>query len=207
MDLSKRVRLDRRHPGLPGIDRTTGHAGHRRGGAAIVRAERTHHPGDPGPGHHRSGSARSELDHLTVRILIGAPVRAASELEGSRPPELGAVRDVLASFLLSPGELAKFFSRLRRQVVNYATREAPGTIIIETHKTYLYLVREGKVAKSPVRVQLEDGVQAMVSLIEKEADASQEEVTRELNLNDEIILSSQGELTEGQVIKTNLVKW
>jgi lipoprotein-anchoring transpeptidase ErfK/SrfK len=31
-------------------------------------------------------------------------------------------------------------ARLRRQVVNYTTREAPGTIIIDTPNTYLYLV-------------------------------------------------------------------
>jgi lipoprotein-anchoring transpeptidase ErfK/SrfK len=30
--------------------------------------------------------------------------------------------------------------RLRRQVVDYATREAPGTIVIDTPSTYLYLV-------------------------------------------------------------------
>ena len=30
--------------------------------------------------------------------------------------------------------------RLKRQLVNYATREAPGTIIIDTPNTYLYLV-------------------------------------------------------------------
>jgi lipoprotein-anchoring transpeptidase ErfK/SrfK len=31
-------------------------------------------------------------------------------------------------------------ARLRRQVVSYASREAPGTIIIDTPNTYLYLV-------------------------------------------------------------------
>ncbi len=31
-------------------------------------------------------------------------------------------------------------ARLRRQVVSYPTREAPGTIIIDTPNTYLYLV-------------------------------------------------------------------
>ena len=31
-------------------------------------------------------------------------------------------------------------ARLRRQVVNYASREAPGTVIIDTPNTYLYLV-------------------------------------------------------------------
>jgi lipoprotein-anchoring transpeptidase ErfK/SrfK len=33
--------------------------------------------------------------------------------------------------------------RLRRQVVEYATREAPGTIVIDTPNTYLYLVLGG----------------------------------------------------------------
>jgi lipoprotein-anchoring transpeptidase ErfK/SrfK len=34
-------------------------------------------------------------------------------------------------------------ARLRRQVVSYATHEAPGTIIIDTPNTYLYLVLGG----------------------------------------------------------------
>src|ERR1700751_2890042 len=34
-------------------------------------------------------------------------------------------------------------ARLRRQVMSYATREAPGTIIIDTPNTYLYLVLGG----------------------------------------------------------------
>src|SRR4029079_11848778 len=34
-------------------------------------------------------------------------------------------------------------ARLKRQVVNYATREAPGTIIIDTPNTYLYYVLGG----------------------------------------------------------------
>jgi lipoprotein-anchoring transpeptidase ErfK/SrfK len=35
---------------------------------------------------------------------------------------------------------AELPARLRRQTVNYATREAPGTIIIDTPNTYLYYV-------------------------------------------------------------------
>ncbi len=34
-------------------------------------------------------------------------------------------------------------ARLKRQVVNYATREAPGTVVIDTGNTYLYLVLGG----------------------------------------------------------------
>ena len=38
------------------------------------------------------------------------------------------------------GVVAELPARLKRQVVGYATREAPGTIIIDTPNTYLYLV-------------------------------------------------------------------
>jgi lipoprotein-anchoring transpeptidase ErfK/SrfK len=40
-------------------------------------------------------------------------------------------------------EDAKLDPRLQRQVVNYSTREAPGTIVIDTPNTYLYYVLGG----------------------------------------------------------------
>ncbi len=43
--------------------------------------------------------------------------------------------DAAASAVESP--------RLKRQIVDYATREAPGTIVIDTPNTYLYLVLGG----------------------------------------------------------------
>jgi lipoprotein-anchoring transpeptidase ErfK/SrfK len=41
------------------------------------------------------------------------------------------------------GSVTQLPARLRRQIVNYATREAPGTIIIDTPNTYLYYVLGG----------------------------------------------------------------
>jgi lipoprotein-anchoring transpeptidase ErfK/SrfK len=41
------------------------------------------------------------------------------------------------------GSVVEMPARLKRQVVNYATREAPGTIIIDTPNTYLYYVLGG----------------------------------------------------------------
>ena len=38
------------------------------------------------------------------------------------------------------GVTSQLPARLQRQLVNYASREAPGTIIIDTPNTYLYLV-------------------------------------------------------------------
>ncbi len=44
-------------------------------------------------------------------------------------------------------------ARLRRQIVSYATREAPGTIIIDTPNTYLYLVlRNGQAMRYGIGV-------------------------------------------------------
>jgi lipoprotein-anchoring transpeptidase ErfK/SrfK len=41
------------------------------------------------------------------------------------------------------GMVTELSPRLRRQIVSYATREAPGTIIIDTPNTYLYYVLGG----------------------------------------------------------------
>jgi lipoprotein-anchoring transpeptidase ErfK/SrfK len=41
------------------------------------------------------------------------------------------------------GTVYEMPARLRRQVVNYPTREAPGTVIIDTPNTYLYYVLVG----------------------------------------------------------------
>jgi lipoprotein-anchoring transpeptidase ErfK/SrfK len=41
------------------------------------------------------------------------------------------------------GTVVEMPARLKRQVVNYATREAPGTIVIDTPNTYLYYVLGG----------------------------------------------------------------
>jgi len=41
------------------------------------------------------------------------------------------------------GPVREMPARLKRQVVNYASREAPGTIIIDTPNTYLYYVLGG----------------------------------------------------------------
>ena len=53
-------------------------------------------------------------------------------MEAAPPPVAVAPQDDDRAFELP--------SRLRRQVVSYPSREAPGTIIIDTPNTYLYLV-------------------------------------------------------------------
>jgi lipoprotein-anchoring transpeptidase ErfK/SrfK len=55
----------------------------------------------------------------------------------SAPPQLQATPQD------EDGVVTEMPARLRRQVVSYATREAPGTVIIDTPNTYLYYVLGG----------------------------------------------------------------
>jgi lipoprotein-anchoring transpeptidase ErfK/SrfK len=62
-------------------------------------------------------------------FFMTPPVQAAPQ------PQLQALPQVDED-----GVAVELPARLKRQVVNYATREAPGTIVIDTPNTYLYLV-------------------------------------------------------------------
>src|SRR5215472_14905190 len=60
---------------------------------------------------------------------------------------------------------------LRRQVVNYRSSEAPGTIIIDTPNTYLYLVMGGgKAMRYGIGVGREGFTWAGVKTIERKAE-------------------------------------
>ena len=73
-----------------------------------------------------SGSAGAAPLQL-FPFFMTPPVQAAPQLQA--PPQVD-----------EDGVAIELPARLKRQVVNYATREAPGTIIIDTPNTYLYLV-------------------------------------------------------------------
>src|SRR3984893_13594403 len=73
-----------------------------------------------------SGSAGAAPLQLFPFIMT-PPVQAAPQMQAQ--PQVD-----------EDGVAVELPARLRRQVVNYATREAPGTIVIDTPNTYLYLV-------------------------------------------------------------------
>jgi lipoprotein-anchoring transpeptidase ErfK/SrfK len=60
-------------------------------------------------------------------FIMTPPVQAAPQLQA--PPQVD-----------EDGIAVELPARLKRQVVSYSTREAPGTILIDTPNTYLYLV-------------------------------------------------------------------
>ena len=73
-----------------------------------------------------SGSAGAAPLQLFPFIMT-PPVQAAPQLQAQ--PQVD-----------EDGVAVELPARLKRQMVSYATREAPGTIVIDTPNTYLYLV-------------------------------------------------------------------
>ena len=59
------------------------------------------------------------------------------------PPMPSAPPPVQAAPSDDEGTVVEMPARLKRQIVSYATREAPGTVIIDTPNTYLYYVLGG----------------------------------------------------------------
>jgi lipoprotein-anchoring transpeptidase ErfK/SrfK len=73
-----------------------------------------------------SGSAAAAPLQLFPFFMMPAPQWAPPSVQSSPSEDEGAVVEMPA--------------RLKRQIVSYATREAPGTVIIDTPNTYLYYV-------------------------------------------------------------------
>jgi lipoprotein-anchoring transpeptidase ErfK/SrfK len=75
-----------------------------------------------------SGSASAAQPAQLFPFFLAPPTQVAPEpsVEAAPSEDEGSVFELPA--------------RLRRQVVSYATREAPGTVIIDTPNTYLYYV-------------------------------------------------------------------
>src|SRR6266851_5742164 len=59
------------------------------------------------------------------------------------PPAQWAPPSVQSAPSEDEGTVIEMPARLKRQIVSYATREAPGTVIIDTPNTYLYYVLGG----------------------------------------------------------------
>jgi lipoprotein-anchoring transpeptidase ErfK/SrfK len=59
------------------------------------------------------------------------------------PPVQTAPPSVQAAPSEQEGGVVEMPARLKRQIVSYATREAPGTVVIDTPNTYLYYVLGG----------------------------------------------------------------
>ena len=68
-------------------------------------------------------------------------------------------------------------------------------IVIEGGNTYIYLVQDGKAHLQPVKVQVDDGKLVKVELLDQKGD-----VVGDLTGKEEVIISNQSELSEGQPV-------
>ncbi len=69
------------------------------------------------------------------------------------------------------GETIETPANLRRQLVNYPTREAPGTVVVDTPNTYLYFVLgNGKAIRYGIGVGREGFTWSGVKAIERKAE-------------------------------------
>ena len=106
-------------------------------------------------------------------FLRSAPATAAPlplfpfflpQIEAAPPPVQAVPRDEEDRSVELP-------ARLRRQVVSYASREAPGTVIIDTPNTYLYLVMgNGKAMRYGIGVGREGFTWTGVKAIDRKAE-------------------------------------
>ena len=75
-------------------------------------------------------------------------------------------------------------------------------------KRFIAQVEDGKVHLAPVKVQVDDGALVKVALICTKVDETgEEQIFCDLTGAEEIILAGQGELEDGQAVKTTLNTW
>jgi hypothetical protein len=103
---------------------------------------------------------------------------------------------------LMPGE----YGRMRLVVGNFqdAFLLPRNAVVSEGGTSYVYLVKDGRVVKTPVTVRADNGEEVKVALLEKVGGMV---VKRDLAGTEEVVNSNQGELSNGQAVKTTPVDW
>jgi lipoprotein-anchoring transpeptidase ErfK/SrfK len=96
----------------------------------------------------RLNSRRAAFGALAIAALGFSGSAAAAPLQlfpflMTPPPEQMQPAPQLAPPSQDEGTAVEMPARLKRQIVSYPTREAPGTVIIDTPNTYLYYVLGG----------------------------------------------------------------
>jgi multidrug efflux pump subunit AcrA (membrane-fusion protein) len=77
-------------------------------------------------------------------------------------------------------------------------------VVTQGGTSYVFVVKDGRALKVPVDVQADNGEEVKVALVEKVRGMV---VRRDLTGDEEIAASNQGELSNGQAVKTSRVEW
>jgi len=102
----------------------------------------------------------------------GSPLFPASIFQEIMPQQSAPQQSPYESIVPEPDEPAAAVpEHLRKQIVNYPTREAPGTIIVDTPNTYLYYVLGGgKAIRYGIGVGREGFTWSGVKNVERKAE-------------------------------------
>jgi lipoprotein-anchoring transpeptidase ErfK/SrfK len=105
---------------------------------------------------------------FAAAVGVGSAAAAPLSLfpfERPQPPQATAYAPV------ETDEAADLPSRFKRQIVNYATHEAPGTIVVDTPNTYLYFVLGGgRAIRYGIGVGREGFTWSGIKQVEKKAE-------------------------------------
>lgn len=137
---------------------------------------------------------------------------------GSLVTSVGGLKPLSIATLLTAGQHVSWGKRGILKDGHYGTMELilqkfeggytiPATAIrTEKGETYIYEVKNQRVHRVPVRVDLEDAIRARVSVIVRKPVPSKgiQGVYRGLTGKEEIVYTNQGELSEGQLVRAVL---
>lgn len=125
-----------------------------------------------------------------------------ADLKGRQPPEFPAGLIDGQSARLIPGS----YGRMRLILKRFADKPLlPGAAIVRAGGlTYVYYVVNGVARKTRVAIDLEDGTLARVVQLGRKDGIEQRQ---ELAETDEIVVSNQGELEDGQTVVTVPANW
>jgi multidrug resistance efflux pump len=168
----------------------------------------------------------AEHDRFKARTLAAALVPLGAAGPAAAAVLTAASRDSLASQRKGPRDplpepaftdnaaavrlLAGMTGTMRLQLSRPRSSSVIPSTAIYTRggKTYLLLVRSGVTQQVAVRVHVNDGTLAKVSVIERPRDdRGQRERLRELSIDDEIVASRQIEIGPGQRVTTAPEEW
>jgi multidrug efflux pump subunit AcrA (membrane-fusion protein) len=77
-------------------------------------------------------------------------------------------------------------------------------VVTQGGTSYVFVVEDGRARKMPVEIQADNGEEVKVALVKKVRGM----MTRsDLAGDEEIVVSNQGELSDGQAVKANRVEW
>ncbi len=112
------------------------------------------------------------MSKLNSTVAVAALIAAAALSSATAQAQyFGQPAPQYQAMEAEPDMNAQMDPRLQRQIVSYPTREAPGTIIVDTPNTYLYLVLgDGQALRYGIGVGREGFTWAGVKTVAKKAE-------------------------------------